>query len=115
MKIFNVARTLLIWLSISYVFSAAVFVALRQRGHDVRWRVIAGWFAAGVGGLLLSLWLRPGGVMAWTGLLVLLTPWMVHAFVGDCRGGHRVIALIDAAGISAIAWSLWVTRALAWH
>jgi len=114
-KLFNVARTLLIWLSISYVFSAVVFVVLRQRGHDVRRRVVAGWFVAGAGGVLLSLWLRPGGVMAWTGLLVLLTPWMVHAFVGDCRGGHRVIAAIDAAGISAIAWSLWVTRALAWH
>jgi hypothetical protein len=114
MNTFEVARGVLMSLSASYAMSAAVFVVLRWRGHAVGWPVILGWLSAGVAGVGLSLALAPGSALAWTALLVVLAPWMVHALVGDVDRGHRWIAALDAAGISAIAWSLWVTRALAW-
>lgn len=89
-------------------------MALRRRGHSVEWPVILGWLGTGLAAGGLTITLGSGRVASWLGLLVLLTPWMLHALVGDWQRGNRLIAAIDAAGLSAIAWSLWSTFAVAW-
>ena len=106
---FTTAKLILYIVAGSYLVSAAMLGVMRARGTTVPAWVIAGWLLTGLIGLALTAALGPGRGGVWWGLLVALGPWMVYALVGDLRLGHYVIAAIDVAGLSAIAYALAIT------
>ena len=108
------ARVILFWVSVSYVFSAAMLGLARFRGQPVPTWAIAGWLTTGIAGVALSLVLAPQRSAVWVGLLIFLGPWMVYSLVEDTRRGYWPVALADIAGLGAIAYSLAICASDIW-
>ncbi len=93
-------RTFLV-LSGTYLLSAVLLQIVHSKRRD-----IALWFATGVGGVVLSLLLKPGRPLVWLGLLVVLGPQMLSATKGDLVRKNRLLVVIDVAGLLSIVVGL---------
>ena len=88
-------------LSCTYLLSAVILQIANAKRRDV-----ALWFATGVGGIVLSLLLKPGRPLVWLGLLVVLGPQMLSATKGDLVRKNRLLVIIDIAGLLSIVGGL---------
>ena len=104
-------RLLLLIVAASYLLSAALLAAARGRGAAIATWFVLGWVATGLIGLGLAWVLQPGRPLVWAGLLVVLGPWMGYSLYYDVRLRIWAMVAIDAAGLAAIAWGLWLARA----
>ena len=107
--VFAPAKLTLYILAASYLVSAALLGVAKSRGEPVPAWVIGTWLVTGLVAVALTPLLAPGRPAVWVGLLVALGPWMAWSLVGDLRGGHWVIAVVDVLGLGAIGWCLAVT------
>lgn len=108
---FATARAILLIVAVSYIISAAVLMIMRQRGEEVPAPFIAGWVVGGVMGMVGASFVAPQSPWAWWLSLVSLGPWMALSLVWDVRQGIWLIAALDVAGLAAIGFALWLSRA----
>lgn len=106
------ARLILLMVAASYPLAAGLLWAMAARGEKVPWYWPTGWLGLGLAGLTCAFLLAPGRPWAWWGVLVTLAPWMIVALVQDVRSALWPIALLDLAGLAAIAYALWMIRHL---
>jgi hypothetical protein len=108
MKELSTARLILGITCGTYLLSAALLGWAKYRGQPVTAFGVTGWAVTGAVGLALLPWLTPKGWGVIIAIAAVLGPWMVYALVSDLRLGHWIIAVMDFAGLVAIAFSLWL-------
>jgi hypothetical protein len=105
-----VSRIILASVCGSYLLSAALLAWAKTHGQIVPAWKIGGWLLTGIIGLVLLIWLSPAEPIISFAMLIALAPWMAYALTEDARSGHYIIAVIDLAGLFAIAYALWIIR-----
>ena len=105
------AKLTLLIVAASYPLAAALLWVAKARGATVPWYWPTAWLACGVIGGACAWFLADGRPLAWVGVALFLGVLMAVSLVVDVRGGHWIIAAIDVAGLIAIAWALWASRA----
>ena len=99
---------ILIILCASYLLSAGLLTWARLAGQIVPLWKITAWLVTGSIGMILLYWLAPHRPLISIAIFLTLAPWMAFALFEDARSHHYIIAGVDAAGLFAIAFSLWL-------
>ncbi len=105
------ARLILLIVAASYPLAAALLWVARARGETVPWYWPTAWLVCGIVGGACAYVLSDGRPWAWAGVLLFLGIIMAVSLVVDVRHGYWIMAIIDVAGLLAIAWALWTARA----
>jgi hypothetical protein len=102
------ARLLFYIMAGSFVLSAAILGYVRATGKAVPAYVLAAWGGLGLLGLAVTPLLSADRRwVAWV-LLAVLGPWMVVSPTSDTQRKIYVMSAVDAAGLAAIGYGVWL-------
>ena len=108
MKELATAKLILAITAGTYLLSAALLGWAKYTEKPVTTFGIVGWAVTGAVALALLPWLAPRGWGVIAAIAVVMGPWMAYALVQDARLGHWIIAIVDAGGLVAIGFSIWL-------